>query len=197
MFKRMVDGVISAIKLVVNGRTQTSMGQTQQEQPGANSTSVQTATTPHRSADAQVVVPQKRRRGRPAAQPITVEQLQKQTQNPVLAVLGQGGLQREIRASKTNLPVKPVVKAKAARVPSIKAALLSQLEQAVAQTPMDLQSGEVGKRKTAASKTRQAVPKASTTKPKAAGSTTAVKKRTKKQTPAQTLTGRKSKARGS
>lgn len=132
-----------------------------------------------------------------AAQQTKQASSRKQTPNPVLAVLGQGGLQRQIRASKTSLPVKPAVKAKAARVPSIKAALLSQLEQAVAQTRTDLQCGERGQLKTRASKTPQAAKAAPTKKPKAVASTTQAKKRTAKQTPAQTRTARLSKARGS
>ena len=103
----------------------------------------------------------------------------------------------QIRASKTPLPVKPAVKAKAVRVPSIKAALLSQLEQAVVQTRTEVLSGERGKLKTRASKTHQPVVQAPTKKRKAAASTTVAKKTTKSKTAVQTRTARPSKARGS
>ena len=39
---RWLSGVLSALKQMVNGRTQASMGQTPQAQPGANNTSVPT-----------------------------------------------------------------------------------------------------------------------------------------------------------
>ena len=142
-------------------------------------------------------VQSKPKRNSKAAQPTTQAASRKQTQNPVLAVLGQGGLQRQILASKTPLPVKPAVKAKAARVPSIKAALLSQQEQAPVLTPTEALSGERGKLKTRASKTRQVAKPAKTQKPKAVASTTQAKKRTPSKTPAQTRTARQSKARGS
>lgn len=193
--------------------------------------------------DAQTPVAQKPKRKPSTAKADTTAASRKQTQNPVLAVLGQGGLQRQIRASqpasksvkrkplvaqptkqassrkqtqkpaqtisgkgglqpaipasKTRLPVKPAVKAKAARVPSIKAVLLSQQGQAPVLTPTEALSGERGQLKTRASKTHQAAKAAPTKKPKAAASTTQVKKRTAKQTPAQTHTARQSKARGS
>ena len=193
--------------------------------------------------DVQTPVAQKPKRKPSIAKADTTAASRKQTPNPVLAVLGQGGLQRQIRASqpasksakrkpsavqytiveaspkrtrklappingkdgllltipasKTHLPVKPAVKAKAARVPSIKAALLSQQGQAPVLTPTEALSGERGQLKTRASKTHQAAKAAPTKKQKAVASTTPVKKRTKKQTPAQTRTARPSKARGS
>ena len=147
--------------------------------------------------DAQTPVAQKPKRKLSTAKADTTAASRKQTQNPVLAVLGQGGLQRQIRASKTPLPVKPAVKAKAVRVPSIKAALLSQLEQAVVQTRTEVLSGERGKLKTRASKTRPPVVQAPTKKRKAAASTTVAKKTTKSKTAVQTRTARPSKARGS
>lgn len=193
--------------------------------------------------DAQTPVAQKPKRKPSTAKAGTTAASRKQTQNPVLAVLGQGGLQRQIRASqpasksakrkpsvaqptkqaqspkqtqkpaqltsgkdglqpaipvsKTRLPVKPAVKAKAVRVPSIKAALLSQQEQAPVLTPTEALSGERGQLKTRASKTRQVAKVAPTKKPKAVASTTQAKKRTVKQTPAQTRTARPSKVRGS
>jgi hypothetical protein len=167
---------------------------------GANNTSVQIATGKLKSQDAQGLsqpVQQKHKPKASAVQPITAEASRKQTQNPVLAVLGQGGLQREIRASKTPQPAKPAAKHKPKAAQSTKAELLQVPGIVVALTPTVVQSGEPGKRKTVVPKTRQAVPKVSTTKRKAAASTTPAKKRTKKQTPAQTPTGRKSKARGS
>ena len=147
--------------------------------------------------DALTLAKQKPKRKPKAAQPTTQAASHKQTQNPVLAVLGQGGLQRQIRASKTPLPVKPAVKAKAVRVPSIKAALLSQLEQAVVQTRTEVLSGERGKLKTRASKTRPAAKAAPTKKRKAAASTTVAKKTIKSKTAVQTRTARRSKVAGS
>lgn len=194
---RLLNGVVSTLTSTVSTIIQRLRDRIL---PGASNTFAQITTGKTKSRDAQEQlqpVRQKRKQDKSVAQSTTVASLQKQTQNPVLAVLGQGGLQREIRASKTPLPVKPAVKAKAVRVPSIKAALLSQQEQAPAQTPTVAQSGEPGKRKTVVSKTRQVAPKVSTTKRKAVASTTPAKKRTKKQTPAQTPTGRKSKVRGS
>jgi len=141
-------------------------------------------------------VQSKPKRNSKAAQPTTQAASRKQTQNPVLAVLGQGGLQRQIRASKTLLPVKPAVKAKAARVPSIKAALLSQQEQAPVLTPTEALSGERGKLKTRASKTRQVAKAAPTKKAKAVVSTTQGKKPTQGKTPAKTPTVRQRKVRG-
>ena len=166
-------------------------------QLGVNNISVQTTTGETKSLDAQVAAPQNPKRKPKVAQPTKQASSRKQTPNPVLAVLGQGGLQRQIRASKTSLPVKPAVKAKAARVPSIKAALLSQQGQAPVLTPTEALSGERGQLKTRASKTRQPAKAAPTKKPKAAASTTQAKKRTAKQTPAPTRTARPSKARGS
>jgi len=193
--------------------------------------------------DAQVPVAQKRKRKSSVAQADTKVASPKQTQNPVLAVIGQGGLQRKIRASqpaykspkrkpsavqyalveaspkrtrklappmngkdglllatpvlKTPQPAKPEVKAKAARVPSIKVVLLSQQGQAPVLTPTETLSGERGQLKTRASKTPQPAKVAPTKKQKAVASTTAAKKRTVKQTPAQTRTARPSKVRGS
>lgn len=193
--------------------------------------------------DAQTPVAQKPKRKPSTAKAGTTAASHKQTQNPVLAVLGQGGLQRQIRASqpasksakrkpsvaqptkqaqspkqtqkpaqltsgkdglqpaipvsKTRLPVKPAVKAKAARVPSIKAALLSQQGQAPVLTPTEALSGERGQLKTRASKTRLPAKQPKKTVQKVAQSTKAGKKHTQKQTPAQTRTVRKSKALGS
>jgi hypothetical protein len=95
------------------------------------------------------------------------------------------------------LPAKPAVKAKAARVPSIKAALLSQLEQVPALTRTEVQSGVLGQVKATARKTRQPASQAQTPKLKAAVSTSAGKKTTRSKTPVQTRTVRQSKASGS
>ena len=146
--------------------------------------------------DVQAPVKQKRKPKPKVVLQTTQEALHKQTQNPVLAVLGQGGLQRQIRASKTNQPVKPAVKRKPKAVKSIKAALLSQLEQAPALTPTEVQFGERGKRKTTVSKTPQRAKTAQTQKRKAADSTTQGKKPIKSKTSAKTPTVRQRKVRG-
>ena len=177
--------------------TTPSMGQTELQQRNANKSPVPSGQQTQDVQEQSNPVQSKPKRKPKAVQPTKQASSHKQTQNPVLAVLGQDGLQRQIRASKTNQPVKPAVKAKAARVPSIKAALLSQQEQAPALTPTEVLSGERGKLKTRASKTRPPVAQAPTKKRKVAASTTAVKKTTKSKTPAQTRTARPSKARGS
>ena len=177
--------------------TTPSMGQTELQQRNANKSPVPSGQQTQDVQEQSKPVQSKPKRKPKAVQPTKQASSHKQTQNPVLAVLGQDGLQRQIRASKTPLPVKPAVKAKAARVPSIKAALLSQLEQAVVQTRTEVLSGERGKLKTRASKTRPAAKAVPTKKAKAVVSTTPAKKSTKSKTPAQTRTVRPSKARGS
>ena len=139
---------------------------------------------------------QKPKRKRSVAQSTKQVASRKQTQKPAQQEHGQGGSQQAIPASKLPLPVKPAVKRKPKAVPSTKAALLSVPGLAVVLTPTVVQSGEAGKRKTTASKTRQPVVQAPTKKRKAAVSTTAVKKTTKSKTPVQTRTARPSKAGG-
>lgn len=75
-------------------------------------------------------------------------------------------------------PAKQAAKRKPKAVQPTKVGVLSTLEQAVAQTRTEAQSGARGKRKTVASKTRQAASPVKTAKQKAAASTTAVKKLT-------------------
>ena len=140
---------------------------------------------------------QSRKRKPLAAQPTTAEQSPKQTQKPAQTTSGKDGLQPAQLVPQIRLPVKPAVKAKAARVPSIRAALLSQQGQAPAQTHTEALSGDRGQLKTRASKTRQPASQQLTAKQKPAASTKAVKKRTSGQTPAAILTERKSKASGS
>ena len=176
--------------------TTPSMGQMDTQQPNVSKLPVKFGQQTQDAQGQSKPVQSKPKRKPKAAQPTTQAASHKQTQNPVLAVLGQGGLQRQIRASKTPLPVKPAVKAKAARVPSIKAALLSQLEQAVVQTRTEVLSGERGKLKTRASKTRPPAKAVPTKKVKAVVSTTPAKKSTKGKTPAQTRTARQSKVAG-
>jgi hypothetical protein len=140
---------------------------------------------------------QSRKRKPSVAQPTTQVKSRKQTPKPAQTISGKDGLQAQTPALPTRLPVKPAVKAKAARVPSIKAALLSQQEQAPAPTRTAIQSGELGQVKATARKTRQPASPAQTPKRKAAASTSAVKKTTRSKTPAQTRTVRQSKVRGS
>ena len=176
--------------------TTPSMGQMDTQQPNVSKLPVKFGQQTQDAQGQSKPVQSKPKRKPKAVQPTKQASSHKQTQNPVLAVLGQGGLQRQIRASKTPLPVKPAVKAKAARVPSIKAALLSQLEQAVVQTRTEVLSGERGKLKTRASKTRPAAKAVPTKKAKAVVSTTQGKKRTQGKTSAKTPTVRQRKVRG-
>ena len=131
------------------------------------------------------------------AQPTTQAKSRKQTPKPAQTISGKDGLQAQTPAFPIRLPAKPAVKAKAVRVPSIKAALLSQLEQVPALTLTEVQSGALGQVKATARKTRQPAPQAQTPKRKAAVSTSAGKKTTRSKTPVQTRTGRQSKASGS
>ena len=194
---RMLKAVMQRLGKMVCLFTTPSMGQVISPQPCASKKPVESGQQTQDAQEQSKPVQSKPKRKPKAVQPTKQASSHKQTQNPVLAVLGQGGLQRQIRASKTPLPVKPAVKAKAVRVPSIKAALLSQLEQAVVQTRTEVLSGERGKLKTRASKTRPAAKAAPTKKAKAVVSTTPAKKSTKSKTPAQTRTVRRSKVAGS
>lgn len=141
--------------------------------------------------DAQIPVAQKPKRKPSTAKADTTAASRKQTPNPVLAVLGQGGLQRQILASQ---PVSQSPKRKRSVAPSTKAVQSPKRTQKLA-PPMNGKDGLL--LEIPASKTRQVAKAAPTKKQKAAASTTPVKKRTKKQTPAQTHTARQSKARGS
>lgn len=195
MFKR-VATILN--RLVAYLFTAPSLPTKDKHSKSANSSPVQSGQP---CKDAQAPAPQKRKRKTSTAKAGTTAASRKQTQKVVLAVLGQGGLQRQIRASqpasksakrkpsavqptkqaqspkqtrkpaqptsgkaglqqatpasKMPLPVKPAVKAKAARVPSIKAVLLSQQGQAPVLTPTEALSGDRGQLKTRASKTRQ------------------------------------------
>jgi hypothetical protein len=131
------------------------------------------------------------------AQPITQVKSRKQTPKPAQIISGKDGLQAQTPVSQIRLPVKPAVKAKAARVPSIKAALLSQLERVPALTLTEVQSGDLGQVKVIARKTRQPASQARTPKQKVVVSTSAAKKATRSKTPVQTRTVRQSKASGS
>jgi len=131
------------------------------------------------------------------AQPTTQVKSRKQTPKPAQTISGKDGLQAQTPAFPIRLPAKPAVKAKAVRVPSIKAALLSQLEQVPALTLTEVQSGALGQVKATARKTRQPAPQAQTPKRKTAVSTSAGKKTTRSKTPVQTRTVRQSKVNGS
>jgi hypothetical protein len=142
-------------------------------------------------------VSQSRKRKPSVAQQTTQVKSRKQTPKPAQTISGKDGLQPVIPALQTRQPVKPAVKAKAARVQSIKAVLLSQLEQVPALTRTEIQSGEVGQVKATARKTRQPASQAQTPKRKAAVSTSAGKKTTRSKTRVQTRTARQSKVSGS
>jgi hypothetical protein len=116
---------------------------------------------------------------------------------PVRQTSGETGLQVVTPASQTRQHVRSAAKAKPARVPSIKAALLSQQEQAPALTPTAVQSGVLGQVKVTVHKTRQPAKPALTKKRKAAVLTSQVKKPTPNKTAARTRTARPSKASGS
>jgi hypothetical protein len=131
------------------------------------------------------------------AQLTTQVKSRKQTPKPAQITSGKDGLQAQTPAFPIRLPVKPAVKAKAARVPSIKAALLSQLEQVPALTLTEVQSGELGQVKVTARKTRQPASQARTPKQKVVVSTSAAKKTTRSKTPVQTRMVLQSKVRGS
>jgi hypothetical protein len=131
------------------------------------------------------------------AQPTIQAKSLKQTPKPAQIISGKDGLQAQTPAFPTRLPAKPAVKAKAARVPSIKAALLSQLERVPALTLTEVQSGDHGQVKVTARKTRQPASQARTPKQKVVVSTSAAKKTTRSKTPVQTRTVRQSKASGS
>jgi len=120
----------------------------------------------------------------------------KPIQKPVRIKLGQDGSQRAILVPSTHPLAKSAVKRKPKAVKSIKAVLLSQLEQAPVLTPTETLSGERGKRKTTASKTPQRAKTAQTPKRKVADSTTQGKKPTKSKTSAKTPTVRQRKVRG-
>jgi hypothetical protein len=105
------------------------------------------------------VRPRSQKKPKPAQQTTQASKDTSKKQKPVATAKSrkQPGSSTPTPASKIHLPVKPVVKAKAARVPSIKAVLLSQQEQAHAQTLTEAQFGGRGKTKTTARKTRQHV----------------------------------------
>ena len=102
-------------------------------------------------------VRQSRKQDSSPVQSTTQAASQKAVQKPVQTTSGKRGRLTKTPVSQTLLPVKPAVKAKAARVPSIKAVLLSQQEQAHALTRTEAQSGDRGKNKEAVHKIRQPV----------------------------------------
>ena len=121
-----------------------------------NQPSVQDTNLPLQSSPAR---PRSQKKPKPAQQTTQASKDTNKKCKPVATAKSQynRGSSTPTPASKIHLPVKPVVKAKAARVPSIKAVLLSQQEQAHAQTLTEAQFGGRGKTKTTARKTRQHV----------------------------------------
>ena len=176
--------------------TTPSMGQVISPQPCANKKPVESGQQTQDAQEQSKPVQSKPKRKPKVVQPTTQAASHKQTQNPVLAVLGQGGLQRQIRASKTNQPAKSAPKVKAKAVKSTKVEALQVPELALVLTPTEAQFGEHGKRKTIASKTPQRAKAAPTKKAKVAVSTTQRKKRTQGKTSAKTPTVRQRKVRG-
>ena len=191
MFKRLVTLVRGLM-----GCQSTAPSSLTAEQPSPSAKRSRAKSTPA-SQDAQAPVKLKPKRKPKAAPSTTQAKSQKAEPKPVQMESGKLGQSPKTLASKTRLPVKPAVKAKAARVPSIKAALLSQLEQVPALTRTEVQSGALGQVKATARKTRLPASQAQTPKRKAAVSTSADKKATQSKTPVQTRTVRQSKASGS
>ena len=109
MFKQMVIGVLSAVKRMVNGRTQASTGLTQLVQPGASNTSAPTRGGKGKSQVAQVQrqskpVAQKPKRKPKAAPSTTAASSRKPKQKPARPAAkasGANGKQPATRASKT------------------------------------------------------------------------------------------------
>jgi len=191
MFKRLVMLVRGLM-----GSQSTAPSSSQEVQPSPSAKPLRAKSTPT-SPDAQAPAKLKTKRKSKVAQPTTPVKSRKAAQKPAQETLGNRGQLSKTPASQIRLPVKPAVKAKAARVPSIKAALLSQLERVPALTLTEAQSGDLGQAKATARKTRQPASQAPTPKRKAAASTSAVKKATRSKTPVQTRTARQSKASGS
>lgn len=143
-----------------------------------------------RCRDALTLAKQKPKRKPKVALADTTEQSRKQTQNPVLAVLGQSGLQREIRASQ------PVSKSRK-RKPSTAQYTIAETSSKPILKPVLKINGKDGLLlATVVSKTPQRAKAAPTKKAKVAVSTTQGKKRTQGKTPAQTPTVRQRKVRG-
>jgi hypothetical protein len=171
-----------------------SLSQEVQPSPSAKrSRAKSTPTLPDAQAPAKLKVKRKPK----AVPPTSAVKSPKAAPKPAQTTLGNPGLLLKTPASPIRLPAKPAVKAKAARVPSIKAALLSQQEQAPAQTRMESLSGDLGQVKVTARKTRQPASQVQTPKRKAAASTSVAKKATRSKTPVQTRMVRQSKASGS
>ena len=160
---------------------------------GVSNTSVPTVIGKHKLVVAQErlqVAQSKPKRKPKVALADTTEQSRKQTQNPVLAVLGQGGLQREIRASQ------PVSKSRK-RKPSTAQYTIAETSSKPILKPVLKINGKDGLLlATLVSKTPQRAKAAPTKKAKVAVSTTQGKKRTQGKTPAQTPTVRQRKVRG-
>ena len=106
---RWLNGVLSALKQMVNGRTQASMDQTPQAQPGASNTSAPTRGGKRKSQAAQVQrqskpVAQKPKRKPKAAPSTTAASSRKPKQKPAQPAAkasGASGKQPATRASKT------------------------------------------------------------------------------------------------
>ena len=96
---RWLSGVLSALKQMVNGRTQASMGQTPQAQPGANNTSVPTRGGKAKSQAAQTPAKQKPRRKPSAVRVGTTAPSRKRTPKAVQQERGQDGRQPATPAS--------------------------------------------------------------------------------------------------
>ena len=195
MFKRLVMLVRGLM-----GAPSTAPSSSQEVQPSPSvkrsrvkSTQASPLTAPKQRQPAK----SKTKRKPKVAQPTSAVASQKAVPKPAQTTRGNRGQSSKTLAPPIRLPAKPAVKAKAARVPSIKAALLSQLERVPALTLTEVQSGDLGQVKATARKTRQPASQAPTPKRKAAVSTSAGKKATRSKTPVQTRTVRQSKASGS
>ena len=187
---RWLNGAVSTLMSMVSTITRPFQDPTRH---GASSISVQLAIGKTKSTDAQEQsqpVQSKPKRKPKVAQPTTQAASHKQTQNPVLAVLGQGGLQRVILASQ---PVSQSPKPKR----SVAQRTTQEQSPKRTQKPVQTTNGKDGSQQvTPASKTPQRAKVAQTKKAKAVVSTTQVKKRTQGKTPAKTPTVRQRKVRG-
>ena len=95
---RWLSGVLSALKQMVNGRTQASMGQTPQAQPGANNTSVPTRGGKAKSQAVQTPAKQKPKRKPSAAQSTKAAKSRKPASKPAQTTSGKRGRPRKTLA---------------------------------------------------------------------------------------------------
>jgi len=192
MFKRLAT-LVSGLM----GRLFTAPSLSQVEQPSPSAKPLPAKSTRGSRPAARKPASQKPKSKALAAPQIKAVASRKPKPKPARQTSGGTGSQSAIPASQTRQPAKPAVKVKPARAPSIKAALLSQQEQAPVPIPTEIQSGGLGQVKVTVRKTRQLASQAPTQKRKAVVLTSAGKKTTPSKTAAQIRTARPSKVSGS